>query len=170
MSEPKGDPESVRGSGRRFSIRRLSLLGSGVLLAVFVAIQFVPVDRTNPPVNADVSAPPEVKAVLHRACYDCHSNETVWPWYSYVAPASWKVAWDVQEAREHLNLSTWDRYDTQMQTAKRQEMWEEVSQGEMPPWFYTPMHPDAKLSADDKMLLREWANGSKGTPPTDENE
>ena len=78
-----------------------------IVLVVIIAIQFWPVERTNPPVLSDIEAPQEVKAVLHAACYDCHSNETRWPWYSYVAPASWLVTSDVTEAREHLNLSEW---------------------------------------------------------------
>ena len=69
------------------------------LAAVFVAIQLVPVHRDNPPVASDLDAPADVKSILRRACYDCHSNETRWPWYAYVAPVSWLVAHDVEEGR-----------------------------------------------------------------------
>ena len=143
----------------RWKVLRWVLLAVGLL---FVAIQFVPVDRSNPPVTAEVPAPPEARAVLRRACYDCHSNETVWPWYSKVAPVSWLVARDVRKGREELNLSTWDRYATKEQLKKLKESWEEVAEGEMPPWFYLPVHRDAVLSAEDKAVLRKWA---LDTPP-----
>jgi hypothetical protein len=132
------------------------------VVVVFAAIQFVPVDRSNPAVTAEVPASPEARAVLRRACHDCHSNETVWPWYSQVAPVSWLVARDVRKGREELNLSTWDRYTTKQQVKKLKESWEEVAEGEMPPWFYLPVHRDAVLSADDRSILRQWA---VGTPP-----
>jgi hypothetical protein len=121
-----------------------------------VALQLVPVDRSNPPVEVDVAAPANVRAVLRRACYDCHSNETVWPWYSKVAPFSWLLARDVHEGRKELNFSTWTQYTTKQQVKKLKESWEEVAEGEMPPWFYLPVHRDAVLSAEDRMLLRTW--------------
>jgi hypothetical protein len=96
----------------RWKVLRWVLLAIVLLLVV---IQFVPVDRSNPPVTSEVPASPEARAVLRRACYDCHSNETVWPWYSKVAPVSWLVARDVHKGREELNFSTWDRYATKEQ-------------------------------------------------------
>jgi Haem-binding domain len=105
-----------------------------VLLVAFVVIQLIPVDRSNPAVAADMPTLPEVKAILKRACYDCHSHETVWPWYSYVAPVSWWVAKDVHQGREELNFSTWDAYSTKERVEKMQESWEEVEEGAMPPW------------------------------------
>src|SRR5262245_39331548 len=106
------------------------------ILGVLVIIQLIPVNRTNPPVERDIPTPPAVKAVLRRACYDCHSHETVWPWYSRIAPISWVLAHDVYEGRAELNFSTWNRYSTQEQVKKLQKSWEEVAEGEMPPWFY----------------------------------
>ncbi len=134
---------------------KLGMLASVVL--VFVLIQLFPVETKNPPVERDVPASPAVKSVLRRACYDCHSNETQWPWYSRVAPASWLVAHDVREGREALNFSTWNRYDTEHRIESLAESWEEVAEGEMPQWFYLPAHRDAKLSAPDRALLRTWA-------------
>lgn len=130
------------------------------LVGLLVLIQFVPVDRTNPPVEGEVPAPPEVRQVLQRACYDCHSNETNWPWYSRVAPVSWLVVRDVRQGREHLNFSTWNRLPTREQVEALRESWEEVDEGEMPLWFYLPPHPEARLSARDRELLRNWAGGS----------
>jgi hypothetical protein len=137
-----------------WSVVRWLLLG--VLVAV-VAIQLVPVDLSNPPVETEVPAPANVRAVLRRACYDCHSNETVWPWYGEVAPFSWLLAHDVHEGRKELNLSRWNQYSTKQQVKKLKESWEEVAEGEMPPWFYLPVHRDAVLSAQDRVLLRMWA-------------
>jgi cytochrome c551/c552 len=129
---------------------------------VFLAIQVVPVDRRNPPVESEVPAPPELRSVLRRACYDCHSNETVWPWYSRVAPISWLVASDVHEGRGALNLSTWNRLSAKEQSKAREKLWKEVAEGEMPLWYYLPAHPAARLSPRDKSLLREWV--VSGTP------
>jgi hypothetical protein len=128
-----------------------------VLLGALVAVQFVPVVTSNPPVTHDVPSSPEVKAVLRRACYDCHSNETEWPWYGRVAPVSWLVARDVRKGRAELNFSTWDQYSTQQQVKQLKEAVKEVAEGEMPPWFYLPAHRDARLSAGDRALLRQWA-------------
>ena len=129
------------------------------LLAIFIAIQFVPVDRSNPPVTGEVPAPPEVMEIFKRSCFDCHSNETVWPWYSRVAPVSWLVAYDVDEGREHLNFSQWTSYSGEDQHELREEVWEEVEEGEMPLWFHLPMHPEARLSDEDKELIRLGSEG-----------
>lgn len=138
-------------------MRRWIAVSGLSVLAVLIVIQFIPVDTSNPPVTADIPSSPEVKAVLRRACYDCHSNETRWPWYSRVAPASWLTARDVREGRAELNFSAWNEYSTQQRVKKIKESWEEVAEGEMPPWFYLPAHRDARLSAEDRVLLRDWA-------------
>jgi hypothetical protein len=128
-----------------------------VLIGVPLGIQLITVDRTNPPVESDIPTSPAVKAVLRRACYDCHSNETEWPWYSHIAPFSWGIANHVREGRANLNFSTWDRYSTQQQVQKLKESWVATAEGDMPPWFYLPIHRDARLSPDDRVLLRQWA-------------
>lgn len=128
-----------------------------IAAAVVVVAQLIPVPRTNPPVESKMPAPPEVRAVLDRSCADCHSNETRWPWYAYVAPASWLVAYDVHHAREHMNFSTWNRYDAEEQSDKKEEIWEEVEEGEMPMWNYLLAHPDARLSDADKQTLRRFS-------------
>jgi hypothetical protein len=138
----------------RWGFVRRVLLGVVLVLA---AIQFVPVNRSNPPGETEIPAPENVRAVLRRACYDCHSNETFWPWYSRVAPVSWLVARDVREGRKELNFSTWNRYETKARSKKLKEAREEVAEGEMPPWFYVAIHRDAVLSAGDVALLNAWA-------------
>jgi len=132
---------------------RLALIAAGVL----VAIQLIPLPRTNPPVESALAAPPELQAVLDRACMDCHSHATKWPWYAYVAPASWLLVYDVHHAREHVNLSKWGDYTPKRQRKKAGEMWEEVEDGEMPFWPYLLMHPEARLSDADKAVLKAWS-------------
>lgn len=137
---------------------RRALLGLVVLLGV---IQFIPVDRSNPPVTAEISAPPEVRSVLVRSCYDCHSNQSVWPWYSRVAPVSWLIARDVHKGRDELNFSTWDQYSPAKQAKLLKECTEEINEGEMPMWFYVLLHPEARLSEADHQLIRQWASQSQ---------
>lgn len=150
------------------NIKRTSLI---VIVLFFAAIQLVPVSRSNPPVETEVPAPDEVKTVLKRACYDCHSNEVKWPWYSYVAPASWLVAYDVKEARKELNFSTWNRFDAEKRNKKIKEIWEEVSEGEMPLWQYTLIHSDARLSRTDLALIQSWTGmtSNTGSASTEKN-
>jgi Haem-binding domain len=132
------------------------------LCVAFIAIQFVPVSRTNPPVQGDFRGSREVVAVLRRACYDCHSNETVWPWYSRVAPVSWVIAHDVNEGREALNFSTWNQLSAEKQAEAMKESWEEVAEGKMPTWYYVALHPEARLSANDQSVLRAWSGSPAG--------
>jgi hypothetical protein len=146
-------------------IRSIAKWALGVLMISLMAIQLVPVNRTNPPVETEVPASVEVRSILRRACYDCHSNETVWPWYSRIAPISWLIARDVREGREELNLSTWNRYTTKQQLKKLKDSWDEVAEGEMPPWMYLPPHPDARLSADDRTALRAWSRSMGSQDP-----
>lgn len=130
---------------------------AALLIGAFLAIQLVPVDRTNPPVETEVPASPEARAVLQRACYDCHSNEVVWPWYARIAPISWLVARDVRLGRDEVNYSTWNRLDADERRRALEESWEEAADGDMPPWFYLPLHPEAKLSEEDLRILDRWS-------------
>ena len=130
-------------------------LGIGVLLVA--GVQFVPVDRDNPPVRSNLSAPDEVMSVLLRACYDCHSNQTRWPWYSRVAPVSWFLARDVREARADLNFSEWPVLDFELQHLEMDEIHDAVSEGKMPLRSYTLIHRDARLTQADRNLLLDWA-------------
>jgi hypothetical protein len=147
---------------------RLALIALGVL----VAIQWIPLPRTNPPVEGALQAPPAVQAILDRSCADCHSHATKWPWYAYVAPVSWLVVYDTHEGREHLNFSKWDSYPPKRQAKEIREMWKEVDEGEMPTAPYLWMHPDARLSDADKATLRAWseANGGPAEPGDEDHE
>ena len=136
-------------------MRRITL--GRALLVLFVACQLVPVDRSNPPATPGPAAPAAVLAVLERSCYDCHSHETEWPWYGYVAPVSWLMAYDVAEAREHLNFSTWTGYDGAERLELYEEIFEMVDEREMPLWYYLLLHSDAELDARDREALLSWA-------------
>lgn len=131
---------------------RTVLIVIGALLVIFVVIQLLPIgkDHTNPPVLSEPGwDSPATRALAQRACFDCHSNETVWPWYSKVAPVSWLVWNDVQEGRRRMNFSEWDQGGSQNES----EIVEVLQEGEMPPFQYLIMHPEAHLSNVDKQAL-----------------
>ena len=130
-----------------------------IIVVIAVGIQFIPVNRTNPPVIGEIEAPEEIMAILHRSCFDCHSNETKWPWYSYVAPVSWLVESDVKVGRGNVNFSEWNEYSQKLQNLKRYKIGKEVDEGEMPLWYYVPLHSEAKLSQADIDLIISWSNG-----------
>lgn len=126
-----------------------------IALVVLVAgIQFIPVEQINPPVVSDFSGPSDVGAILKRSCYDCHSNETQWPWYSHVAPVSWLVAHDVAEGREHLDFSNWEPLKDVVYI--RAAIHGMVAKGEMPPKIYLLGHPGAAISDADLAILKNW--------------
>lgn len=133
-----------------------------VLLLAFVVMQFFRIDKTNPPVvEADdfisITQPSaEVEKILRTACYDCHSNETVYPWYSNIAPVSWMLEDHIEEGREHLNFSKWGTFELKKQNHKLDECAEEVEEGEMPLNSYTWTHGDASLSDKQKKTLADW--------------
>ena len=132
---------------------KIILLVVVIGLGLFGLAQLVPVTRTNPPVVTQVTwDSPQTEALFKRACADCHSNETVWPWYAYVAPVSWLVAHDVDEGRASLNISELDPGSPEYR-----EMIEEVSEvvleGEMPKPIYFPTHPEARLTPEETQAL-----------------
>ena len=123
----------------------------GVLVGLFVLLQLLnflpPFSKSNPPVTNTVSwDSARTEQLMRDTCMDCHSNETVWPWYSYVAPVSLLVAHDVNDGREQLNISTGHRINVR-------EMVEVIEKGEMPPAVYLPTHPEARLSDSEKQEL-----------------
>ena len=128
------------------------LLAAPIALA---AAQLVPVRRTNPPAETQVPAPPEILATLRRACWDCHSNETVWPWYAHVAPASWVVVHDVNEGREELDFSRWGTARHPGRLARK--IAAEVREGGIPPALYLLAHPSARPSEAERAALAAWA-------------
>jgi hypothetical protein len=134
------------------------------LVVVFVLLQFTSPPRMNPPVvpGHDLLAtnppPPEIAALLHNACYDCHSDETRWPWYSHIAPVSWLVADDVKDGRERMNFSDWPRALPERAAKRLERISEEVDDKEMPPAKYTLLHAEARLTAGQREQLIHWAD------------
>jgi Haem-binding domain len=151
----------------------IAVIGVGA----FGVLQVAPVEKvgihrevigTNPPERFVIDAPPDVLAILHRACWDCHTNETKWPLYARIAPSSWLLAHDVHDGRAGLNFSTWGHADTDERQADRKDSWDQVESGAMPPWSYVhPFHPRAKLSDADKAALKTWfLSGAPHEPRT----
>jgi hypothetical protein len=122
-------------------------------LILFGVIQLVPYGRNhlNPQLLAEPSWDAQTRAIAQKACFDCHSNETVWPWYSNIAPISWLIQHDVDEGRRHLNFSEWPSRGSD-------EIGFVVAGGEMPPAQYLLMHPGAKLTDAEKQILIQSFN------------
>ena len=135
------------------TVRKITL----TLAALLGLSQLLRFDHTNPPVESDVPASPAVKTLLRRACYDCHSRETVWPWYSNVAPVSWWVMRDVSQGRDHLDFSRWGTYDEKTLQKKLSDTVDALNGRGMPPGYYTLLNPHAALSEADRVVLVEWA-------------
>jgi cytochrome c551/c552 len=141
-------------------MNRITKIVLGVIVgavALFALIQLIPtgVSYTNPPVVSEPNwGSPQTRALAQRACFDCHSNETTWPWYSKIAPVSWLVAKDVNEGRQKLNFSDWARAgQSRRDEDPQEEIVRNIENGSMPPWYYTLLHPTASLSAEEKQQL-----------------
>ncbi len=132
--------------------------------AALIAAQFVPAKRTNPPAQGALAPPPGIEATLRRACYDCHSNETRWPWYSRVAPISWLIVRDVEMARKEINFSEWGSYYPATRRRKLEWMGRALREGKMPPRLYELMHPGARLADADRAALERWVESGLATP------
>ena len=150
----------VRFSGMKKKLKWILAAGA----VIFGLLQLANPSRTNRPVTpghdlmASNAPPPEVAVLLHAACYDCHSDETRWPWYSHIAPVSWLVAGDVRDGRERMNFSEWP-HDLPARAAKRLErISEEVGYKDMPPGKYTLLHPDARLTTSQRETLINWTD------------
>ncbi len=135
-----------------------SFFGIIILMQVYPVTQ-PEVIQDNPNdlfINAKV--PDNVANMLKTACYDCHSNETIYPWYSYVAPVKWLVNRDTREGREELNFSNWASMSKMDQATALSDISDEVLEGEMPMVIYPIMHAEAKLSDADRQAIADWAD------------
>ena len=130
------------------------------VLLVLLGIQFIPVKKTNPIITQDIQAPAEVKNILRNSCYNCHSNETKWPWYSNFAPISWMIINDVDDARNKMNFSTWNKISFEKKEELKKDLWDEVRQEDMPPTLYTYVHPESKLDILQKNIIKKWITGT----------
>jgi hypothetical protein len=143
-------------------MRKTCSFVAGVAVAI-VLMNLARIDRTNPPedptetIASQTRMPANVTAIFQRACQNCHSDRTQWPWYSAVAPFHWLMTADVYAARQHLNLSTWGRYNPERRTASLIAICEVVASDKMPVWYYKPAHyPSAWLSGSDKKAVCDW--------------
>ena len=141
-----------------------------VLAGLLVAAQLVRPKRTNPPVvpsralQSHVQVPPQVLSILKRSCYDCHSSETVWPWYSHVAPVSWLIADDVNQGRSHINFQDWEAQENPKEAAEHLSLiCKEVREKGMPPFFYRLMHKKSRLTSQEIDTICQWSE-SVGAP------
>ena len=131
-----------------------------LLVASLVAVQLVPIERTNPMGAGDPEAPRNVQWTLRRACYDCHSGETRWPIWAYVAPVSWLVVRDVERGRNVLNFSDWAEYDRSRRIALQTMIGLVTASHRMPLWYYLTLHPGASLSDAELVALEAWSRAA----------
>ena len=147
------------------TIRTAARWAAAAAIAAALGIQFVRPPRTNPPIDpartltAHAAVTPDAAEVLDRACRDCHSNETDWPWYSNVAPVSWFVIDHVDHGRRHFNYSNWAAYEPQEAQRLLANACVLARKDQMPLPAYTRMHSAARLSDRDIAALCEWTDG-----------
>ncbi|WP_224483263.1 heme-binding domain-containing protein [Robertkochia aurantiaca] len=146
---------------------RIVKISLWILLGVFIIIQFIrpekniSTDITQNDLIVSTKPAPEVEAILRSSCYDCHSNNTDYPWYSNIAPVSFWLNDHIEEGKEHLNFSIWEQYDNERKAHKMEEIAEEVEEGEMPLDSYTWIHGDARLTPEQVETLVNWAKGAR---------
>lgn len=136
-------------------------------LIALVVIQFIPVDRNESGYEtldafiAETKPSAEVQEILKASCYDCHSDQTIYPWYADVAPVNFWLASHIKDGKRHLNFSDWSQWNAKRKDHKLDETIEMIEEGEMPLVSYTLMHGDADLTADQKELLINWAKAAR---------
>ncbi|PWN58735.1 heme-binding domain-containing protein [Chryseobacterium viscerum] len=132
------------------------------ILVGFALIQFFPIDRTNQPVDSVKNfveakkTPEKIRTLLKNACYDCHSNETVYPKYAFIAPVSWSVKSHVNEGREHINFSTWETYNKDLKESMLTKVVQTIQNKTMPMPGYIVYHKEANLSEAERTLLIQY--------------
>jgi hypothetical protein len=139
--------------------RWISLLTAFVSL--FIIIQLLPVNPGNPPTAATMKIVGKARPVMKKACLDCHSHETEWPWYSQVAPVSWFIVRHVNEGRDQLNFATWYEYEEERKIKLYEEIIEVLQKDEMPLRSYKWLHPEARLTNTEKDIIIRWARSNR---------
>lgn len=138
-----------------------------IIALAFAFLQFFQIEKTNPPVDAAetlgaaVSVPPEVAIILARSCNDCHSNLTVYPWYSYIQPVGWWMQDHFLKGRDELNFSTFGRLSNKQRSRKFEQICDEITEGKMPLPSYTWGHPNAVLSDSEKQAVCSWTQRAR---------
>lgn len=133
-----------------------------IIIGILLLIQFIRIDQNNPTIEkgkdfvANESIPANVRAIVKRSCYDCHSNETNYPWYANVAPISWWINSHVNNGRERINFSEWKDYNKDEKSRKLVNSMAYIKPDMMPLPSYVSRHPESKLSLRDKKILNKW--------------
>ncbi len=150
-------------------MKKILKIAAVVLVAAFVVGQFIRPNFSNPPIvpgetlEDSTAVPAEVQMVLARSCSDCHSNKTLYPWYSKITPFNWFLADHIEDGRKEMNFSVWNTYTPKRKLKKLEEMGEQLERKDMPLPSYLWIHRDAVLSEDQSKLLRDWADGEAQT-------
>ena len=133
-----------------------------IILIIFIAMQFIQTEKINTETNKELEMelPSDIKTIFVPACYDCHSNSTTWPWYSYVAPFSWIIDSHVSNGRKALNFSTWKMYSEEKKEEKMKAIFRTVY-ASMPLQSYIKAHKEADLTREQRTLIREWTGVKK---------
>lgn len=133
-----------------------------IVFIIIIAMQFIQTEKTNPntPKELEIKAKPEIKSIFKKACYDCHSNEVKWPWYSYVAPFSWSIKRHVKNGRAALNFSEWENYTDKEKEKKLKEIYR-TAYASMPLGSYIYFHEEADISRDERSIIRAWTGVRK---------
>ena len=138
-----------------------------VLLIVFIAIQFIQPARNKSvqvlptDISKTIPVPENVKMILQTACYDCHSNNTDYPWYNYVQPVAWILANHIKHGKRNLNFSEFGSYPVRKQQSKLKAIADQIKDGEMPLYSYTMIHNNARLSKEQKAIIIDWAQNAQ---------
>lgn len=142
------------------------------VLILLIIFQFFRIDKTIKPIDETIDfisltkPSDEIATILKVSCYDCHSNQNIYPWYTNIAPISWWIKSHINEASHHLNFSEWGNYSTKRKDHKLEECFEMIEENEMPMTSYTLIHGEAKLSDSQKNTLIKWFKGLKDSLKT----
>ena len=141
-----------KGAGKRLII---------ILVSIILLFQLITIDKTNPPYNKkdQIQAPKPIMNILKRSCWDCHSNDTIWPWYANIAPFSWTISRHVKVGRQYVNFSIWNTYTPEQKDKKLTAIYKSVHTA-MPLSSYTQIHKKAILTKQDRDMLRSWTGKS----------
>ncbi len=137
------------------------------VVALLLIIQFIPMQKIYEEVNdkdimSSMNVPSEVGEILKKACYDCHSNQTVYPWYTNIQPLGFWINGHIKEGKKHLNFSNWSSYDAEKQAHKLEEVCEEIEEGHMPLKSYTWLHEGTRLTSEQVELICNWTKAVVG--------
>ena len=141
------------------NIGKVSWIALAVCAATLLAAQLVQMPALNTAGAGSLAAPAPVKSLLERSCFDCHSEQTRWPWYSHVAPISWLIYRDVERGRKQIDFSQWSSYYPNTKRHKLGWMGRAIREDSMPPTIYLLLHPRSRLSPQDRALLEHWIDG-----------